>query len=118
MNAQLAKFTLQLAATHSIIETNLIEEKIRIEMSLGEEVRATRTIILILQMRHDTHVAETVAARREEGVLDDLHAYRAQNVFLRIERPPIVLRRRGSRGRSRRGLFRQLGLDRGHESAD
>lgn len=114
-STKLANFTIQRSCISDPFKkyqkTNLIKEKIRVEMSFSEEVSATRTVTLVLQMRHDTHIAKTMAARREEGILDNLHAYRAENVFLR---PPILR----SRWRSRGSLFRLVGLHHGHQSAD
>lgn len=80
-------------------------------------MRATRTITLILQMRHNTHIAKTMAARREEGILDNLHAYRAQNILIQILRPALLLRRRRRGWRIRRRLFRRRRLHRGHRNA-
>lgn len=57
---------------------------------------ATRAITLVTEVCGDAHVAEAVTASREESVLDDLHANRAQEILvgLRHER----LRRRGVGG--------------------
>jgi hypothetical protein len=69
-------------------------------------VPAAGAVALVAEVRDDAHVAEAVAAGGEEGVLDDGHADRAEEVpiggalFLRRS-----LRRRRRRARPR--LFRQ-----------
>lgn len=45
---------------------------------------ATRAITLVAEVSDDAHVAEAVTASCEEGVLDDLHANRAQEILVRL----------------------------------
>lgn len=47
---------------------------------------AARAIALVAKVSDDAHVAEAVAASREERVLDDLHANRTQKVLVRLRR--------------------------------
>ena len=44
----------------------------------------TRAIARVVKVRDDAHAAEAVAARREERVLDDLHANRARQVLVNL----------------------------------
>ena len=53
-------------------------------MAGGEEVRATRTIGLVTEMRDNAHVAEAMATRGEKRVRYDLHAYRTQHVLVHV----------------------------------
>lgn len=66
--------------------TNLVEQQVREEVGVGEVVAAARAIALVAEVRDDAHVAEAVAARGEERVLDDLHANRTEEVLVRLRR--------------------------------
>lgn len=59
---------------------DLVEEEVGVELRFGEVVAAARAVALVAEVRDDAHVAEAVAAGGEEGVLDDAHADRAQQV--------------------------------------
>lgn len=61
-------------------QANLVEEEVGVELRLGEVVAAAGAVALVAEMRDDAHVAEAVAAGGEEGVLDDRHADRAEEV--------------------------------------
>lgn len=58
----------------------LVEEEIRVELAACEVVPAAGAVVLVVEVRHDAHVAEAVAAGREERVLDHAHANRAQQI--------------------------------------
>lgn len=45
---------------------------------------AAGAIALIPEVSDDAHVAETMTARGEEGDVDDLHAYRAEEVLIQL----------------------------------
>lgn len=85
--------------------TNLVEQQVREEVGVGEVVAAARAIALVAEVRDDAHVAEAVAARGEERVLDDLHANRAEEVLVRL--------RRGGRERAAGGRGGGVGGDGG-----
>lgn len=82
---------------------NLVEEEIWVELGLGEVVAAAGAVALVAEVRDDAHVAEAVAAGGEEGVLDDGHADRAEEVpvggALPLRVRPLRRRRRGARPR-------------------
>lgn len=65
---------------------NLVEQEIGENEVCGERVSAARAITLDAEVSENADVAETVATSREEGVFDDLHAYRAHNVLVRLLR--------------------------------
>ena len=71
-------------------------------MAAGEVMAAARAIALVAEVSDDAHVAETVPARREERVLDDLHAYRAQKFLVQLRRRRLRCRKNlagdGARG--------------------
>lgn len=83
-------------------------------MIRSEEMRAAGAITLVLKMSDDTHVAKAMAAGSEEGVLDDLHANRAEDVLIRVVLHLRVRRRR--RRITGRGICR-LRFDGRHERA-
>lgn len=85
--------------------TNLVEQQVREEVGVGEVVAAARAITLVAEVRDDAHVAEAVAARGEERVLDDLHANRTEEVLVRL--------RRGGRERAAGGRGGGVGGDGG-----
>lgn len=85
--------------------TNLVEQQVREEVGVGEVVAAARAIALVAEVRDDAHVAEAVAARGEERVLDDLHANRTEEVLVRL--------RRGGRERAAGGRGGGVGGDGG-----
>lgn len=78
----------------------------------GEEMRATRAITLVLKMSDDTHVAKTMTTSRQKRILYDLHANRAEDIFIRLL---LHLRLRRWRRSGRR--IHRLGLERRHQSA-
>lgn len=47
---------------------------------------AARAIALVAEMSDDAHIAETVAAGSEEGIPNDLHANRAEEVLIQLSR--------------------------------
>lgn len=49
-------------------------------MAGSEVVRTARAIILVLQMRQNAHVTKGMSASRQKGVLNHLHADRAQQI--------------------------------------
>lgn len=95
-----------------ILKINLVEEEIRVEVIRSEELRAAGAITLVLEVSEDTHVAETMSTRSQERILYDLHANRAEDVFIRV-----LLHLRLRRRRRGGGGIRRLGLDGRHESA-
>ena len=93
-------------------QRNLVEEEIGVEVILGEVISATRTIALVVEVGDDAHVAEAVAAGRQEGVLDDPHADGAEQILVALglrlglrlhrRRGPSSVGDRGPLGRRRR----------------
>lgn len=87
---------------------DLVEEEVGVELRFGEVVAAARAVALVAEVRDDAHVAEAVAAGGEEGVLDDAHADRAQQVPVCTSAPgtdesPMGERRRRCVGMCVRG---------------
>jgi hypothetical protein len=101
--------------------TDLVEEEVGVELSLGEVVSAAGAVALVVEVRDDAHVAEAVAAGGEEGVLDDRHADRAEEVPVggplrvrRLLRRQPCRRRRRKRSGGRRSVTGRRGLRLGH----
>lgn len=57
--------------------THLGEKKIGVELVVCEVPRAARAVIFVVQVSHDTRIAETVATNGEECILHCLETNRA-----------------------------------------
>lgn len=74
---------------------------------------AAGAVALVAEVRDDAHVAEAVPAGGEEGVLDDGHADRAEEVPVGGPLPLLRLSLRGRRRGARPRLLRQRQRRRG-----
>ena len=54
--------------------TNLVEEEIGVDVVLSQVARARWAAALVLQVRDNAGVAESVATRCDEGIINRLHA--------------------------------------------
>lgn len=71
---------------------------------------AARAITLVAEVSNDAHIAEAVAARSEESVLDDLHANRAQEILVGLRHETL-----GGGSIAGGGELGEVGFDGGDE---